>query len=137
MPDTGKSTVSQAARPSNPRKHIVRKIAAIVIVAIGATAGLLTAAKDSWGGRFVMMGVGVLFAAPIAGVVAKIGKKRQRRTHLKIEPGFGLDADYLPGQSTSPMDLATNYWRDEGHPPFAKPSNAPPDLHQFDPHNLN
>ena len=113
----------------------MRKFVAVMIVVMGMSIGMLVAYKESWGMRFVVMGLGLLFTAPIAGIVAGIGRKS--RTHLKITPGFGLDVDYLPGQSMSPMDVASNYWRDEGHPPLAKPSSAPPDLHQFDPHNLN
>jgi hypothetical protein len=112
----------------------MRKFVAVMIVVMGMSIGMLIAYKESWGMRFVMMGLGLLFTAPIAGIVAGIGRKS--RAPLKITPGFGLDVDYLPGQSMSPMDVASNYWRDEGHPPFAKPSSAPPDLHQFDPHNL-
>jgi nitrous oxidase accessory protein NosD len=29
-------------------------------------------------------------------------------------------------------DLANNYWRDRGHPPFTKPSDSVPDKRMFD-----
>ncbi|MDR2260774.1 MAG: hypothetical protein LBE06_07580 [Azoarcus sp.] len=113
----------------------MRKVLAIAILVIGAAIGVLSTAKYSWDVRFVALGVCMLFAVPIAGAVAGIGG--ETRAPLKIKPDFDPNSDYLPGQSTSPRDLAANYWRDEGHPPFAKPSNDPPDLHQFDPQNLD
>jgi len=43
----------------------------------------------------------------------------------------------LPGMGTSPKDLAANFWRDKGHPPFMKPTEAKPDSHMFDPDKLD
>ena len=94
--------------------------------AVGALLGLLSATHDDWATRIVMMGVGALFGAPLGAAIGSIGRKRLRS---KTD---GNDSD-LSGMSTSPKDLSANYWRDKGHPPFMKPSNAEPDVHMFDP----
>ena len=105
----------------------MQKLILIGFVVFGALAGLLLAAKEDWPTRVVMMAVGVLFALPIGGVVARIGKKGRP---------LEWDEQPLPANSTSPRDLAKNYWRDKGHPPFMKPSESEPDKHMFDPDKL-
>ena len=95
---------------------------------MGALLGLLSAAQDDWGTRVVMMGIGILFAAPIGAAFAGIKGKDRKVVDWPVEAS--------PGDVTSPKALMDNYWRDGGHPPFMKPSNAPPDRHQFDPDRL-
>ena len=73
-------------------------------------------------------GVGALFGAPIGGALASIGRKGRQPLEWDENP--------LPGMGTTPKDLAANYWRDKGHPPFMKPSEAEPDKHMFDPDRL-
>jgi len=101
----------------------MRKLILIGFIVIGALVGLLSATKEDWPTRVVMMAVGVLFALPIGIVLARIGKK-----------GRPLDWDEqpLPGNSTSSKDLAANYWRDEGHPPFAKPGESEDEMRRWD-----
>lgn len=101
----------------------MRKLIFIVFIALGALIGLIAAANNDWGTRFVMMGVGALFGAPIGGALARIGRK-----------GRSLDWDEnpLPGNGTSSKDLAANYWRDEGHPPFAKPGEREDEMRRWD-----
>ena len=106
----------------------VRKLVFICFVALGALIGMISAVKDDWATRAVMMGIGALFGAPVGAVLARIGKQRQR----PLELGEDLRA----GAGTSPRSLAANYWRDKGHPPFAKPTEAEPDAHMFDPDKL-
>jgi hypothetical protein len=106
----------------------MRKLIFIGFIALGALIGLIAAAKADWGTRLVMMGVGALFGAPIGGALASIGRKERQRLEWDENP--------LPGMGTTPKDLAANYWRDKGHPPFMKPSEAEPDKHMFDPDRL-
>lgn len=106
----------------------MRKPIFIGIVAVGALVGLLTAANDDWATRLVMALVGVLFAAPIGAVLT-----RER----KADDAFAAwDEPVDVGAATSPKALAANYWRDKGHAPFMKPSEADPDQHMFDPEKL-
>lgn len=107
----------------------MRKLIFIGFVALGALIGLVSATKSDWGTRIVMMGVGALFGAPIGGALASIGRKKR--------PHSEWDESLLPGMGTTPKDLAANYWRDKGHPPFMKPSETPPDKHMFDPDRLD
>ncbi|MEF8716995.1 MAG: hypothetical protein V5B35_06500 [Candidatus Accumulibacter necessarius] len=105
----------------------MRKLIFMVFIALGALIGLISATNSDWGTRLVMMGVGALFGAPIGGALASIGRKG-RPLEWEENP--------LPGMGTTPKDLAANYWRDKGHPPFMKPSEAEPDKHMFDPDRL-
>ncbi len=106
----------------------MRKLIFIVFIALGALIGLIAAANTDWGTRLVMMGVGALFGAPIGGALASIGRKGRQPLEWDENP--------LPGMGTTPKDLAANYWRDKGHPPFMKPSEAEPGKHMFDPDRL-
>ena len=105
----------------------MRKLIFMVFIALGALIGLISATNSDWGTRLVMMGVGALFGAPIGGALASIGRKGRP---------LEWDENPLPGMGTTPKDLAANYWRDKGHPPFMKPSEAEPDKHMFDPDRL-
>ena len=106
----------------------MRKLIFMVFIALGALIGLIAAANTDWGTRLVMMGVGALFGAPIGWALANIGKKGR--------PPLEWEGNPLPGMGTTPKDLAANYWRDKGHPPFMKSSEAEPDKHMFDPDRL-
>lgn len=106
----------------------MRKLIFMGFIVLGALIGLLSAANSDWGTRLVMMGVGALFGAPVGGALACIGRKGRQ--------SLDWDENLLPGMGTTPEDLAANYWRDKGHPPFMKPSEAEPDRHMFDPDRL-
>lgn len=97
------------------------------IVVIGALVGLLAAASDDWATRAVMAAVGSLFGTAIGGALAFVGKHKASR--LKVE-------ESIPGMGSSMADLAANYWRDRGSPPFMRPPSALPDKHMFDPDKL-
>ena len=107
----------------------MRKLVFIVFVAVGVVVGLVSAAKDDWATRAVMMGIGALFGAAVGG-----GLTRRVSRAVRSE-STGLDAPN--GQGAPEDELVRNYWRDRGHAPFMKPSDAPPDKHMFDPDKLN
>lgn len=94
----------------------MRKAVFIFFLSLGIAAGALATRGDDWGLSAVMMVVGALFGAAIGGGLASIGK-RQRLLALRTDE----EIDVVPGMGTSSRDLAANYWRDEGHPPFMKP----------------
>ena len=101
----------------------MRKLIFMVFIALGALIGLIAAANTDWGTRLVMMGVGALFMAPVGGALAGIGKKRR---------SLEWSDSRLPSDGTSSKDMAANYWRDEGHPPFAKPGTSEGEMHRWD-----
>ena len=101
----------------------MRKLIFMVFIALGALIGLIAAANTDWGTRLVMMGVGALFMAPVGGALAGIGKKRR---------SLAWSDSCLPSDGTSSKDLAANYWRDEGHSPFAKPGASEGEMHRWD-----
>ena len=107
----------------------MRKLTFIVFVALGVMVGLVSAAKDDWATRAVMMGIGALFGAAVGGGLTRMGLRAVRR-----EPG-GLEAAH--GQGAPEDELVRNYWRDRGHAPFMRPSGEPPDKHMFDADKLN
>jgi len=101
----------------------MRKLIFIGFIVMGALIGWISVMNSDWGTRLVMMGVGVLFAAPICGALACIGKKRR---------SLAWSDSRLPSDGTSSKDLAVNYWRDEGHSPFAKPGTSEGEMHRWD-----
>jgi hypothetical protein len=106
----------------------MRKFVFILFLSLGIAAAAMATKGDDWGLRAVLMGVGALFGAAIGGGLASIGKLRRRlvlRTEDQINP--------IPGMGTSSRDLAANYWRDKGSPPFTRLPDAEPDRHMFDP----
>jgi hypothetical protein len=50
----------------------VRKLTFIVFVALGVVVGLVSAAKDDWATRAVMMGIGALFGAGVGGGLTRL-----------------------------------------------------------------
>ncbi len=102
----------------------MRKLIFIGFIVLGALIGLIAARNGDWGTRLVMMGVGALFGAPIGGALASIGRKGRQPLEWDESP--------LPGNGTSSKDLTANYWRDEGHPPFAKPTEGEDEMRRWD-----
>ena len=84
-------------------------------IALGGLVGLFSAAMDGWGTRVVMIGIGMLFGTAIGGALTRIGGRA--RTSKR-------DVDPIPGMGVTSEDLAPNYWRDKGHPPFMKPPES-------------
>ena len=105
----------------------MRRAVFIFFLSLGIAAGALASRGDDWGLSAIMMTVGALFGAAIGGGLANIGK-RQRRLALSAEG----ENDPIPGMGTSSRDLAVNYWRDEGHPPFMKPPRPEHGNRMFD-----
>ncbi|EXI80478.1 MAG: hypothetical protein AW10_01808 [Candidatus Accumulibacter appositus] len=110
----------------------MRKAVLIFFLSLGIGIGLLSAWGDDWGLRLIMMAVGALFGGAIGGGLSSIGKP-QRRLPLLTEE----EMNPIPGMGTSSRDLAANYWRDEGHPPFMKPPRPEHGNHMFDADKLN
>ena len=104
-----------------------RKLTFIGIIAVGAMAGLLSTAHDDWATRLVMAAVGSLFGLAIGGALTSVGRRRASRPQID---------ESIPGMGSSTADIAANYWRDKGSPPFMKAPSALPDKHMFDPDRL-
>jgi hypothetical protein len=96
----------------------MRKLILFGIVAIGGMVGLLSAVNDDWATRTVLGAVGALFGAAIGGAVTRLGRSKK---------ALPWDSDPIPGMGVTSEDLAANFWRDKGHPPFMKPPESDPD----------
>ena len=90
----------------------MRKTIFFGFMALGGFVGLFSAAMDDWGTRVVMIGVGMLFGTAIGGALTRIGGRRRN---------WKKESNPIPGMGVTSEDLAANYWRDKGHPPFMKP----------------
>ncbi|CAM5779608.1 hypothetical protein [Rhizobacter fulvus] len=107
----------------------MRKLTFIGFVALGALIGLLSAAKDDWATRVVMIAIGALVGTAIGGGLTRMGsRKLPKQSSWLDEPH---------GQGTPEDELVRNYWRDRGHAPFMKPPEPLPDRHVFDPDKLD
>ena len=93
----------------------MRKLIFIGIVAVGALVGLLAAANDDWATRTVLGAVGALFGAAIGGALTRLGRSKK---------DLSWQSEPIPGMGVTSEDLAANFWRDKGHPPFMKPPDA-------------
>lgn len=69
----------------------MRKFFFFAILAIDAGIGLLVAitAKGEWGAGAVMVGVGLLFAVPLASALTGIGRGSRRLRRRRIGSGAG------------------------------------------------
>ena len=101
----------------------MRKLIFIGFIGLGALIGCISVMNSDWGTRLVMMGVGALFAAPIGGALAGIGKSGR---------SLGRGERLLPSDGTSSKDLAANSWRDEGHSTFWEPGPSWGRMHPWD-----
>lgn len=106
----------------------MRKAVFVFFLALGIAAGTLATRGDDWGLRLVMMGVGAMFGGAIGGGLSQIGKPQPRRNRLMTEE----EIEPIPGGGSSGRDLAVNYWRDAGHPPFTKPPRPEHGTRMFD-----
>jgi hypothetical protein len=101
----------------------MRKLVFVIFILLGVSVGALTALNDGAGLILVMMCIGAVVGAVVGGVLTNVGgRKRQTR---------GLGG--VDGYQAVSEERDRNYWRDRGHPPFMKPSEALPDRHMFDP----
>ncbi|MFY9512783.1 MAG: hypothetical protein WAQ05_17595 [Rubrivivax sp.] len=106
----------------------MRKAIFLFFLLLGIGAGYRSASDGDWGLRTVMMAVGALFGGAIGGGLSQIGKPRMRRRRLLTEE----EIEPIPGGGSSGRDMAVNYWRDEGHLPFAKPPRPEHGAKMFD-----
>lgn len=95
----------------------MRKLVFLLFLVIGIGLGWLSARHDETGLQIGMMLVGALFGGAVGGGLSQLGARspcfRILRTEEQIEP--------IPGMGMSGRDMAVNFCRDAGHPPFMKP----------------
>ena len=103
----------------------MRRLIFITFIALGAAVGLFSALHDDWGVKIVMMTIGVVVGAVLGGALTMTGRRPRSPQAFESYDAYG--------QGTTAKDRDRNYWRDKGHPPFMKPSNADPDHHMLDP----
>lgn len=103
----------------------MRKLIFVSFIVLGAAVGLFSSMHDDWGVKAVMMTIGAVVGTVLGGALTSIGGRSRSRQSFESDDSFG--------QGTTANDRDRNYWRDKGHPPFMKPSNAEPDHHMFDP----
>ena len=103
----------------------MRRLIFITFIVLGAAVGLFSALHDDWGVKIVMMTIGAVVGAVLGGALTITGRRSRSPQAYESDDAYG--------QGTTAKDLDRNYWRDKGHPPFMKPSNADPDHRMFDP----
>lgn len=111
------STLMLQFLPLNRGRLDLRLALFLAIVAAGAIAGFATGSGEDSATRLVLAGVGALIGAAIGGAVLKLGGIKVSNTST---------GGAIPGSGVTSEDLAANYWRDKGHPPFMKPPEGDP-----------
>ncbi|PZQ01879.1 MAG: hypothetical protein DI587_03395 [Variovorax paradoxus] len=106
----------------------MRKFIFLLFLVIGVGLGWLSARHDDAGMQIGMMLVGALLGSVVGGALSQIGARNSRRLPLLTEE----ELNPIPGMGLSSRDMAANYWRDEGHPPFMKPPRVEHDIHMLD-----
>ena len=106
----------------------MRKLLFLLCLAAGIGLGWVSARHDVSGLQIGVMAVGAMFGGAIGGGLLQIGLRTQSRRRLPTEE----ELNPIPGMGTSGRDLAANFWRDEGHPPFTKPPRPEYGLRMFD-----
>jgi hypothetical protein len=106
----------------------MRKLVFLLFLAIGIGLGWLSARHDEIGLQIGMMLVGALFGGAVGGGLSQLGARSPHRQRLPTEE----ELRPIPGMGLSSRDLAANFWRDEGHPPFMKPPRAEHGNHMLD-----
>lgn len=90
----------------------MRMLAFLVFVLVGALAGWAVGQDEAQATRLVLAAIGALVGAAVGGAVLKIARAKAPRL---------LTGNPIPGSGVTSEDLAANYWRDKGHPPFMQP----------------
>jgi len=94
----------------------MRKAILLFFLLLGIGLGLLSALKEDWGVKLVMMVIGAMFGSAIGGGLAQIGKPYRNGRRLLTEE----EINPIPGGGCSGRDIAANYWRDKGQPPYTR-----------------
>jgi len=111
------STLMPKLLPLSRGRLDVRLALFLAIVVAGAIAGFVTGSGEDTATRLVLAGIGSLIGAAIGGVVVKLGGTKGPNSSR---------GSPIPGSGVTSEDLAANFWRDKGHPPFMKPPEGDP-----------
>lgn len=95
----------------------MRKLVFFLFLSAGIALGWLSSRHDDVGLQIVMMLVGALSGGAIGGGLSQIGARNSSLRRMPTEE----ELHPIPGMGSSGRDIAANFWRDEGHLPFAKP----------------
>lgn len=106
----------------------MRKLIFFLFLAVGVGLGWLSARHDESGLQIGMMMVGALFGGALGGSLSQLAARNPRLRRLRTEE----EIEPIPGMGMSGRDLAVNYCRDEGHPPFMKPPRPEHGIHMLD-----
>lgn len=106
----------------------MRKLIFLLLLAIGIGLGWLSARHVETGLQIGMMAVGALFGGAVGGGLSQLGARSPRFRRLRTEE----EIERIPGMGMSGRDLAVDFCRDEGHPPFMKPPRPEHGLRMLD-----
>lgn len=106
----------------------MRTLIFLLCLAVGIGLGWLLARHDASALQIGMMIVGALFGGALGGALSQIGARKSGRRRLRTEE----EIEPIPGMGMSGRDLAVNFCRDEGHPPFMKPPRPEDGIHMLD-----
>ena len=107
---------------------VMRKLIFLLFLAIGIGLGWLSALHDEIGLQIGMMIVGAMFGGAVGGALSQIGSRNPNLLPLQTEE----ERNPIPGMGMSGRDMAANFWRDKGHPPFMKPPRPEHGIHMLD-----
>jgi hypothetical protein len=86
-------------------------------VVLGALIGSMAGLHEDLLVRVVLSLIGALVGCAAGGAIVRLGSGRK--------PDLNACGELL-GVGITSEDLAANYWRDRGHPPFMKPPDEDP-----------